>query len=421
MKSVWALGSSPHFSRPPPRPRPKRWPEPSPTSDWHDLVARALRVGEGIEERQQPGAPVGLGQTHDQPQDGDTGEHLEHGAQRDAAGEEHREGDAGEHQGRSHVGLLEHEQAGHAQDGRGGVPPRPPASSTRSARRASRSAAKTARASFISSDGWSAELARSRSSGPIPRRRSPMPGTSTATSNSRVHDEQQDAHPPPPVVAHPGGDVRRRWPRGPSTAPGARRSSTPTRSTGATCRPRPTAPSRARSRTGCRPRRSAAVRAEIAVAAARGIGRSTARARPSPVEHPEHRAEGPVGGGGRHPGGLHRSPPSGASAPVSGVAVSRMSRSRTHRAKSSPRARVGPVPVERRARRREHDRSRRPGHGGGLAPRRRPSTGPRHGHGPGEGGAHLGRRFTDGDHSPEAAGRRPAARRGRDPCSGPRR
>ena len=35
MKSVWALGRSPHFWRPPPRPRPKTWPEPSPISDCH--------------------------------------------------------------------------------------------------------------------------------------------------------------------------------------------------------------------------------------------------------------------------------------------------------------------------------------------------------------------------------------------------
>ncbi len=35
MKSVWAFGSVPHFSRPPPRPRPKRWPEPRPMSDCH--------------------------------------------------------------------------------------------------------------------------------------------------------------------------------------------------------------------------------------------------------------------------------------------------------------------------------------------------------------------------------------------------
>ena len=33
MKSVWALGRRPHFCRPPPRPRPKMWPEPNPMSD----------------------------------------------------------------------------------------------------------------------------------------------------------------------------------------------------------------------------------------------------------------------------------------------------------------------------------------------------------------------------------------------------
>ena len=63
MKSVWALGSRPHFSRPPAEAEPVRRPEPRPTSDCTTWYPEPLAWAKGFEERQQPGPAVGLGQT----------------------------------------------------------------------------------------------------------------------------------------------------------------------------------------------------------------------------------------------------------------------------------------------------------------------------------------------------------------------
>ena len=81
-------------------------------------------------------------------------ERLQHGAQGHAAGVEQGEGDEGQHQGRAHVGLLQHEQARHRQQAEQRDHHGDRVRSRRSARRARRSAAKTAMASFMSSDGW---------------------------------------------------------------------------------------------------------------------------------------------------------------------------------------------------------------------------------------------------------------------------
>ena len=48
MKSVWALGSRPHFWRPPPRPRPNTWPEPRPISDCHTWYPDPARLAPGL-------------------------------------------------------------------------------------------------------------------------------------------------------------------------------------------------------------------------------------------------------------------------------------------------------------------------------------------------------------------------------------
>ena len=336
----------------------------------HHLVARPLGVGEGIEERQQPGAPVGLGQSHDQPDDGGHPERLEHGPQRDAPGVEQGEGDEGQHQGRPHVGLLEHERRPTPPAGRAAGPPRRSASSSRSARRASRSAAKTAMASFMSSEGW-------MRSGPKPIHRLEPPGDDADPGHEHGHQqapasssEQHDAQPAPPVVAHRGSCRRRRWRRAPSTAPGARRSSTPTRSTAATCRPRRTAPSRGRCRTGCDDQARAR---RCASRSGRGVGaerRPVGAGAGVPLDHPQMAAGGsPSRRGARRRRRRWRRRSRGRSV---GRGRRSRARARTQRAKSSPRSRVGRVPVERRARRRQHHGVAGPGHGRG--PARRPSA-----------------------------------------------
>ena len=120
----------------------------------HDLVARGRGVRERIDDRGQAVAAVAGRHGHEGAgrQDQDPG--REQQAQARAGGEEHREGDAAEHDGRPEVGLLDDE------DGRRDMKKNRGRTkachwSGRLPRRASMSAAKTTRASFISSDGWS--------------------------------------------------------------------------------------------------------------------------------------------------------------------------------------------------------------------------------------------------------------------------
>ena len=113
-----------------------------------------------------------------------------------------------------------------------------------------------------------------------------------------------------PVAGASGRSGRERWRRrrrhrAPSTGPGARRWSTPTRSTAATCTPTPTGPSPDRWHTGPPPRRGR----RYASRPCRGAGRresgsGVARRRPPPAS-----------------GGWRRGPPDGArSAMASDVA-----------------------------------------------------------------------------------------------------
>ena len=216
-------------------------------------------------------------------------------------------------------------------------------------------------------------------SGPTPIHRleppatTPMPGHEHGHEQAQGHQRQHDPQPAPPVVADADRADRRRWRRAPSTGPGARRWSTPTRSNcsdvyaeadSTMTSPMPHSATTTHERRRCASRRGRGARSPAPAPACdrrrRRRSRRLRRRRPVTAWPRRRRRRGAgahrrrlAGPAGVNPG---RAPhaPGEVVAPVG----------------------VGPVPVERRARRRQHHGVARPGHGRGAVAPPRPWTAP---------------------------------------------